>query len=372
MTEYPKPLKYPRRVFIRALLQNIGRLLVSLLFNVKVTGKEKFPTRGPVIVVGNHSAIMETVLLICYAPWQIEMLGAADIPHEKVSQIFSDLFGFIPVNRGHVDRPALRSALGILDQHGVLGIFPEGGIWEPGLMRAQTGVAWLSYRGNAPVIPIGFSGTLGAIDKALKLRRPKLVMKIGDTIPPLNMKTGIPRKTLFEDYSEYVMVKVRDLLLPDEPSIQEKIKDERFELKYSAWDGDRQVRIPNDLSIKNGGALAKFLHRPAILKIFRSNLKFPIEPLERINSENDPNAIAVSLKYILNYLEDENPYLLTYRFGPKTGEEMKLGLKELLALSNWGIQRNISLKFTPIRRFYSLENGKEIVQTKQGYFAHWM
>ncbi|KPL07645.1 hypothetical protein AMJ86_03605, partial [bacterium SM23_57] len=133
-----------------------------------------------------------------------------------------------------------------------------------------------------------------------------------------------------------------------------------------------QVRIPNDLSIKNGGALAKFLHRPAILKIFRSNLKFPIEPLERINSENDPNAIAVSLKYILNYLEDENPYLLTYRFGPKTGEEMKLGLKELLALSNWGIQRNISLKFTPIRRFYSLENGKEIVQTKQGYFAHWM
>jgi 1-acyl-sn-glycerol-3-phosphate acyltransferase len=372
MTESPKPIKYPRRVVIRALLQNIGHIFVSMLFNVEVTGKANLPARGPVIVVGNHTAIMETVLLTCYTPWQVEMLGAADIPHEKISQIFSDLFGYIPINRGHVDRPALRSALGILEQRGILGIFPEGGIWEPGLMRAQTGVAWLSYRGNAPVIPIGFSGTLGAIDKALKLRRPKLFMKIGDTIPPLQIKTGIPRKIQFEDYSEFVMVKVRDLLLPDEPSIQDKIKDERFELKQSAWDGDCQVRIPNDLSINYGEALAKFLHRPAILKIFRSNLNFPIEPLEHINSENDPNAIAESLQYILDYLENENPYLLTYRFGPKTGEEMKLGLNELSALANWGIQKNITIKIIPIRRFYSLEEGKEILQTKQGYFEHWM
>jgi 1-acyl-sn-glycerol-3-phosphate acyltransferase len=97
---------------------------------------------------------METVLLICFSPWQIEMLGAADIPHEKVSQFFSNLFGFIPVNRGHMDRPALNSALNILDQNGIIGIFPEGGIWEPGFMRAQSGTAWLSFRGKLQFYPL--------------------------------------------------------------------------------------------------------------------------------------------------------------------------------------------------------------------------
>ncbi len=372
MTAPVEIIQYPRRTFIRSLLRFLGRILIPILFTIEITDLNKLPKKGPIIVVGNHTAIMETILLICYAPCQIELLGAADIPHEKISQIFSDLFGYIPINRGHVDRPALRTALRVLEQDGVLGIFPEGGIWEPGLMRAQTGVSWLSYHGNSPVCPIGFSGTLGAFDRALKFKRPKMVMKVGDIISPIQITPGTPRKILFEDFAEYVMSQVRELLLPDDPSIQTNIKSERFELETSVWDNEKEVAIPKELVINHKSALSKFFHRPAILKIFRSNLKLPITPLENLISERNPTAIGQSLQLIIDYLENENPYLLAYRFGPKTGEEMKLGLQELLALTIWARQNYLNIEITPIRCFFSIQDGNEIIQTEQGLFEGWM
>jgi 1-acyl-sn-glycerol-3-phosphate acyltransferase len=316
---------------------------------------------------------MEAVLMAICTPWQVEVLGAADIPHERISQIFSDLFGFIPVNRGHVDRSALQTALSVLNQGGVIGIFPEGGIWEPGLMRAQTGVAWLSYRGKSPVLPIGFSGTSGALDKAVRLKRPKLFVKVGNTIPALELRSGAPRKTIFEDYSEKVMSQVRVLLLPGDPSLEVKIRDERFDLKVSVQNslGDNP-EIPENFRIHQKTAVAKFLHRPAILKIFKNNLELPIDVLQNIESEHNPANIAKSIQIILDYLMGENPYLLTYRFGPKIGEAMLIGLRELLKLSTWAETKGYTIHITPIRKFYSNEQEKEIIQIKQDAFDRWM
>lgn len=373
MDETSKTILYPRKIFIRSLLKGMGRLLISLAFRIHITGKENFPPKGPLIVVGNHTAIMEAVLLNVYTPWQIEMLGAADIPHEKISQRFSDLYGFIPVNRGHVDRAALRTALSVLEQKGVIGIFPEGGIWEPGFMRAQTGVAWLSYRGKTPVLPIGFSGTLASLDKALKLQRPRLTMQIGKLLPHLENNSDIPRKFLFENYAEEVMTEVRALILPTDPSKQVVIGNERFELSLMVKDQQNYaIPIPKEKQVIHASSLVKFLHRPAILKLFYANLNLPIEVLLNLDHDNDPQAISDAVKLILQYLEFENPYLLSYRFGPKVAEEMKLGLEELLALSQWVAENGWLIYITPIRKYYSLKHNKEIIQTKQDRFTNWM
>lgn len=373
MSDPIESIKVPRKRFIRWFLQSVGRLVVSALFNIELEGVDNFPRTGPLIVVGNHTAVMEAVLMVAFSPWQIEMLGAADIPHEKITQIFSSLFGFIPINRGHVDRPAMRASLNVLQQKGIIGIFPEGGIWEPGLMRAQTGVAWLSYHGDAPVLPIGVSGTLGSLAQALKGKRPKLTMKVGRVIPPLIENPDTPRKMLFEDYSEMVISEVRKLLLPDDPSLDVKIRDERFELEITIQNsmGVKQ-NIPDNLAISNVSALTKFLHRPTILKIFKENLQIPIDALENLDSESRPRVIADSLDLILNYIKNENPYFLSYRFGPKAGESMLLGLEELLRISNWADENGFNIRITPIRKFISIPDNKEVIQTKQGQFRNWM
>lgn len=373
MTRNVEPIKYPRKIVTRSLLKFMGRIMVKTLCQVDLIGQENFPKTGPLIVVGNHTAVMEAVLLIAFSPWQIEMMGAADIPHEKANQIISDLFGFIPVNRGHIDRSSLQAALSILNQRGIIGIFPEGGIWEPGLMRAQTGVAWLSFRGNSPVLPIGFSGTLGSLGEALKLKRPQLTMRVGTTIPILTHQTGVSRKRLFENFAEKVMVEVRNLILPDDPSLQERIKDEKFELEIKITDSSgNHHAIPSHLVIRHTVALTKLLHRPAILKIFRSNLNLPTEALENLASITDPNSIKEALSCVIDYLKKENPYLLSYRFGPKEAEEMLLGLSGLEELTNWAANQNYQLQIIPIRRFFSIQEDQVIVQTKQGYFKGWM
>ena len=51
---------------------------------------------------------------------------------------------------------------------------------------------------------------------------------------------------------------------------------------------------------------------------------------------------------------------------------MYIGLNELQVLLKWTINNNFFIQLTPIRRFFSIIENQEIVQTKQGYFEGWM
>jgi hypothetical protein len=169
------------------------------------------------------------------------------------------------------------------------------------------------------------------------------------------------------------MSEVRKLILPADPSLTPKIKDERFELRYFVQDqSGHQKVVPDHLQISHKNGLAKFLHRPAILKLFRSNLELPISVLEKLDENHDPLAITEAIRHILDYIDSQNPYLLSYRFGPKSAEEMLLGLRELLTLSKWSADQKYRLYVIPIRKYFSLVENKEIKQIKQGAFDHWM
>jgi len=373
VTEYRYTITYPRKRVARGITRALGRLVLPIAFRVHVTGRKNFPKHGPLLVVGNHVAVMEAVMMAVYTPWQVEMLGAADIPHEKVTQIAIKVFGFIPVNRGHVDRPALQQALDVLKQGGVVGIFPEGGIWEPGTMHAQTGVAWLSYRAGSPVLPMYFGSTPGALGAALRLKRPRLTMRVGQLVPAARLPRGEARKAYLETYAAQVMDAVNALRPANDRDQQPEIIDEHFELEVAVHGpGGEPASFPADLDIRHRIALAKFLHRPAILKIFRKNLRLSMGALQDLENVHDAGQIADATQPVLDYLEHENPYLLTYRFGPKAAEAMQLGLKELLALARWAAESGLSLTVTPIRRYYAPHQGEEIVQTRQGSFERWM
>jgi len=366
-------IKYPRRYLAREFARKLGKIVLPIAFSLNIRGKEHFPKRGPLLVVGNHTAIMESVMLYTLTPWQIEMLGSIDIPHERLTDLVSRFIGYIPIRRGRMERESMEQALDVLRQDGVIGIFPEGGIWEAGGMTAQPGVAWLSYRSGAPVLPIGFSGTIGALGKALNFKRPKLTMNIGKLIPAAILPKGKPRKQLFVEYATLVLHSIRSLLPKNDPSMHATLKDEHFELTVDVLDQTGQsIPIPEDIQISHDKALAKVLHRPGILKIFQKNLKMPIKPLQSVSEYHDPKSFITPLRQIMEYLGSDNPYLFSYRFGPKQGEDMKLGLKEFLRLSEWASNKNFLLNISPIRYYYDIEKQEQVKQTYQGEFEHWM
>jgi 1-acyl-sn-glycerol-3-phosphate acyltransferase len=373
MAESDFKLIYPRKRVIRFLVRFLGRPLLHLLFRIMITGRKKFPKQGPLLVVGNHTAAMEVVLLNVFSPWQIEMLGAADTPAEKITETVADLYGVIPLHRGSYDRAALTMALDVLHQKGVIGLFPEGGIWEEGKKKALPGIAWLSYRSGAPVLPIGFNDTTGAINDALKLKRPRLKMAVGDLLAPAKIPQGAPRKPSLQEYANQVIEAVHGLVPEEDYQSEPEIVNERFELDISLINssGD-DVDIPEAYQIQHPADIAKFLHRPAILKIFKVNLELPVDALQILHKKPTPHELLKGLKAVLSYLEDDNPYLLTYRFGVKGGTAMREGLDELHKLINWANQSNLKIYIKPIRHYFSIRENQEKTQILQGQFTSWM
>ncbi|MEJ2598746.1 MAG: 1-acyl-sn-glycerol-3-phosphate acyltransferase, partial [Anaerolineales bacterium] len=102
--EYPLP--YPRKRLARGLARGLGRVLLPAFFEIEIEGWENFPKEGPLLVVGNHTAAMEAVLMVVYTPWQVEMIGAGDIPQEKIIEWVISFYGSIPIRRGSFDRQA--------------------------------------------------------------------------------------------------------------------------------------------------------------------------------------------------------------------------------------------------------------------------
>lgn len=342
----------------------IARIIMFLLARVKITGSANLPSKGPLILVGNHVAMVEVILMATHLPYTPEILGVGDIPVEPRFASFVNRFGYIPIKRGSMDREGLTMALDVLKQGGIVGIFPEGGIWETSLKGARTGVAWLSKQSNAPLLPIGFGGMVGAFAALAALRRPRVVMNIGSVIPPV--ETDVPgksRKEALQDAADSIMDAVSALIPPEEKQRHSALLDERFGFTVTMLDASGQtVMPPPELAIEHGEMLAKFFYRPVLLDAMRRNLKLGVGALEQIDTERNAAVLGSAAQAALDYLEKDNPFFLTYRFGYEEGGAMQAGLAELRALAAWAESSNCSLHVQPSRRYYLQGHPDEILE----------
>jgi 1-acyl-sn-glycerol-3-phosphate acyltransferase len=343
------------------MMRLLGRFLLPLLARVEVQGLERFPRKGPVIVVGNHTGALEVVLLTVFAPRIVEYLGSVDIPHEGYIASFVYTYGFIPIFRGKASRRAMEAGLDVLRQDAVLGLFPEGGIWEPAIRRAQAGVAWLSYRGLAPILPIGFGSTRGALVEMLRLKRPRLTMRVGDLVPPLLVTKEIPRKQQFQDAADNIVNRIWELVPEEEQLEPIPIRDETFDFVVECYDsGGAVVQIPESYKLENGPALSKVLHRPTLFNNFLQNLQLPVAPLKQLHERPALDVLLLATRAVVDYLDSDNPYYFTYRYGHAEGTAMGDGFQEFHDLLSWANSKGYEVRGVPIRRYHRTDTGESI------------
>ncbi|MEJ2744967.1 MAG: lysophospholipid acyltransferase family protein, partial [bacterium] len=89
--------------------------------------------------------------------------------------------GAFPVRRGTLDRRAIEDAMAILENGGVVFIFPEGGIER--LRKGEkprAGISLIAQRTHVPLVPVGISGGRDLYNP-LKLftRRVKITVRVG-------------------------------------------------------------------------------------------------------------------------------------------------------------------------------------------------
>ena len=138
---------------------------VGLMHRGRATGVEHVPARGagPLIVVSNHTAGLDPMLIQAFCPFEITWMMGRDMMMPRFDVIW-ELLDVIAVDRGGTgkagrDTAALRRAVKLLKAGGVVGIFPEGHIPERGLGEFSAGVGMIAAMSGAPVLVVRVSGT---------------------------------------------------------------------------------------------------------------------------------------------------------------------------------------------------------------------
>jgi 1-acyl-sn-glycerol-3-phosphate acyltransferase len=146
-----------------ALIMLLCRVYARLVHRLRIEGRENIPPRhgpGTMIVVCNHTAGVDPVLVQATCPFEITWMMAEDM-RVRWAEPFWRYAGILFVDRKAGQKMAARQALRLLEEGGVIGMFPEGRIERPAqrILPFLHGVGLLAMRMKAPVLPIIIDGT---------------------------------------------------------------------------------------------------------------------------------------------------------------------------------------------------------------------
>jgi 1-acyl-sn-glycerol-3-phosphate acyltransferase len=156
-------LANPRGDVEAGILFYAGLVYVKLLHRLRVEGREHVPEdrhAGPLIVVANHTAGVDPILVQAACPFEIRWVMANDMQLPRFEAIWKKA-RVISVETDGTSGMGLRKALSHLKQGGVIGLFPEGGIERPAeqILPFHGGVGLLIRRSRATVLPVVIEGT---------------------------------------------------------------------------------------------------------------------------------------------------------------------------------------------------------------------
>ena len=183
---YGRKLSLGNRIFYSA-ARRLCLIIGGPYLRPRIRNRHNLPARGPVIVApGGHRSNLDT-LLVGMAVRRLPLYMAKDsLFKNRFWSSFIRLFGGFPVARDKLDRRALETAVKVLERGDVLIVFPEGARQEgPKLQPLFIGVAWLSAKTDAPVVPIGIGGSQKVMPIGKIMPRPhRIRMIFGEPMSP--------------------------------------------------------------------------------------------------------------------------------------------------------------------------------------------
>lgn len=175
--------------------QWISILFVRPAFRVRIHHAERIPRSGPVVLVANHSSLVDGPLLFGMIPRTAVFL----IKHELFRGAlgwFLRRIGQLPVRRGEPDRTPLLAAVRVLRAGGLVGVFPEGTRGDGAVTQAQHGAAWLARSSGAVLLPVACRGTRRPQGRARRLF-PRVDVLFGEPVvlPEAKGRAGLTAAT---------------------------------------------------------------------------------------------------------------------------------------------------------------------------------
>lgn len=167
--------------------------LYKIMFGVNVKGKENIPKTGGAILCSNHTSYYDPIALaILTSRRHVRFMAKKELFENPKLKMIIEGLGAFSVNREENDLKAIKTALQILKDGGVLGIFPEGTrTKEMDLSKAKSGIIMIALKAKVPIIPV-------YIESDYKLLKP-LRITIRD---PIHYDEYYGKKLTNEEYNQ--------------------------------------------------------------------------------------------------------------------------------------------------------------------------
>lgn len=140
------------------IVRPIVACLFKVLYHPKIIGKENIPSSGSIILAGNHTSILDCLLLMSSTKREIHFLAKKEL-FTGIKGIFFSNMGLIPVDRSKKNPEAIRSANNYLNNDEIVLVFPEGTTEKGrGLMDFKIGAVKMASDTNSKIIPFAING----------------------------------------------------------------------------------------------------------------------------------------------------------------------------------------------------------------------
>lgn len=194
------------------LARGLGLFCFSVLGRREVVGLEAVPRYGPLLVVANHLSDADPPLLATTLPRTLDLIGKQRLFANPLSRIAMRWLNVHPLDPSGINVDTMRVALRLLAQDHALVIFPEAHRSPDHTMKqGMAGAAYLALKSQAPILPVGITGTEKIPGWRMTFPLCRFGVNIGQpfTLPVLE---GRPSRQVVESMRDMIMYRIAALL----------------------------------------------------------------------------------------------------------------------------------------------------------------
>lgn len=141
-------------------LYALNYMLARILWRMRVEGDLSISPGQGAVIVCNHRCPLDPSFIAAITTRVVHWMVAKEYCEFPVLGALLRTCEVIPVQRGAVDLPAVRTAIRLVEQGEWVGLFPEGRINTSSqlMLPGHTGAALIALKAHAPVIPCYIDG----------------------------------------------------------------------------------------------------------------------------------------------------------------------------------------------------------------------
>ncbi|MDF9407372.1 1-acyl-sn-glycerol-3-phosphate acyltransferase [Pelotomaculum isophthalicicum JI] len=144
----------------------VCRIVLAVLRRWEIHGLSNLPAEGGLVLVSNHTSYWDPVIVGCAINRRINYMAKSELFDIPLLSTFIRAVGTFPVRRDQLDRTAIRTAMKLLEEGQIVGVFPEGTRSRTGeLLKPHPGAAMLALKAGVPFLPVAIKGSRGFFGK---------------------------------------------------------------------------------------------------------------------------------------------------------------------------------------------------------------